>query len=238
MQFIRLPNAVNIAERVFPELVEDWVDIYSMHSIDICVLLEFHVIMLVSWAIEWSTCGMPHQCTFSIHPHRTWAILELGSPLLLYLIPGPGTYQQITLTPESICTTSATTLVSVRNTQVFRTALTALTEPHTLWRRISRYPSRRRRVALHSISKMYFSHWSERMSSVNLDASISGVSDPRREFLPAFRVSGSADDKPESTWERPQPSWERQRRVWEHLESQSCIQFVFSSMYLCIYESI
>jgi len=32
---------------------------------------------------------------------------------------------------------------------------------------------------------------------------------------------------PGSTWQR--------RHVWEHLESQSCIQFVFSSMYLCIY---
>ena len=47
---------------------------------------------------------------------------------------------------------SATTLVSVRNTQVFRTALMALTEPRTLWRRITRYPSPRRRVALHTYS--------------------------------------------------------------------------------------
>jgi len=38
--------------------------------------------------------------------------------------------------------TSATTVVSVRNTRVFRMALTALTEPRTLWRRITRYPSR------------------------------------------------------------------------------------------------
>jgi len=51
------------------------------------------------------------------------------------------------------------------------------------------------------------------MWSVNLDASISGVSDPRRAFLPAFRVTGSAYDKPGSTWEP-------QRHVWEHLESQ------------------
>jgi len=69
---------------------------------------------------------------------------------------------------------------------------------------------------------------SEWMWSVYLDASISGVSDPRRAFLPAFRETGSADDKPGSTWER-------QRHVWEHLESKSCIQFVFSSMYLRIY---
>ena len=47
---------------------------------------------------------------------------------------------------------SATTLVSVRNTRVFRTALTALTEPRTLWRRITHYPSSRQRVALHTYS--------------------------------------------------------------------------------------
>jgi len=101
-------------------------------------------------------------------------------------------------TPDDGGVSSATTLVSVRNTRVLRTALTALTEPRTLWRRITRYPSPRRRVALHSISKMYFSHWSERMWSVNLDASISGVSDPGRAFLPAFRLTGSASDKPGS----------------------------------------
>jgi hypothetical protein len=53
------------------------------------------------------------------------------------------------------------------------------------------------------------------------------VSDPRRAFLPAFRGTGSAsdkpgsaDDKPESTWERRRQTWERRRHVWEHLESQ------------------
>ena len=54
------------------------------------------------------------------------------------------------------------------------------------------------------------------------------VSVHRRAFLPAFRVTWSADYKPGSTWER-------RRHVWEHLQSQSCIQFEFSSMYLCIY---
>jgi len=144
-----------------------------------------------------------------------------------------------------IARTSATTLVSIRNTPLFRTALTALTEPSTLWRRITRYSSPRRRVALHSISKMYFSHWSERMWSVNLDTSISGVSDPSRAFLLAFRVTGSAgdkpgraDDKPGSAWERWRQTWERRGHVRQHLKSQSCFQFVFSSMYLCIYVSI
>jgi len=43
-----------------------------------------------------------------------------------------------------------------------------------------------------------------------------------------FTQGLAIDDKPGSTWER-------RRHVWEHLEPQSCIQFVFSSMYLCIY---
>ena len=45
---------------------------------------------------------------------------------------------------------SATTPVSVWNTLVFRTALTALTEPRTLWRRIEHDPSPKRRIALHT----------------------------------------------------------------------------------------
>jgi len=94
---------------------------------------------------------------------------------------------------------SATTQAAVWDTRVFRTALMALTEPRTLGRRITRYPSPRRRVALHSISKVYFGHWSERMWSLNIDASISGVSDPSRAFLPAFTVTGSADDMSGST---------------------------------------
>ena len=45
--------------------------------------------------------------------------------------------------------TSATTLVSVRNTRVFRTALTALTQHSTVWRRIPCYPSPWPHVAFH-----------------------------------------------------------------------------------------
>ena len=45
---------------------------------------------------------------------------------------------------------SATTLHSVWNKQVVRTALTPLTEPRTLWRRITRFLSPWRRVAFHT----------------------------------------------------------------------------------------
>jgi len=51
--------------------------------------------------------------------------------------------------------TSATTLVYLWNTRVFRTALTALTEPRTLWRRITRFPSPRWLVALHTHLNYY-----------------------------------------------------------------------------------
>jgi hypothetical protein len=54
------------------------------------------------------------------------------------------------------------------------------------------------------IGKMYISPWkppgvSERMWSVNLEASVSGeYSDSRQAFLPAIRVTESAGDKPQS----------------------------------------
>jgi hypothetical protein len=37
MQFIRLPKPIDIAERVLPELVADWVDIYGVQRIKINV---------------------------------------------------------------------------------------------------------------------------------------------------------------------------------------------------------
>ena len=119
--------------------------------------------------------------------------------------------------------TSATTLISVWNTRVFRMALTALTEPRTLWRRITRYTSHRRRVALHTyllyFAVTYMHHQND--TGVTLFAGAAAMQKPFTQRL-------AIDNKPGSTWER-------RRHVWEHLESQSCIQFVFSSMYLCIY---
>jgi len=35
MQFIRLPKAIDIAERVLPELVADWMNTKSVKNIDI-----------------------------------------------------------------------------------------------------------------------------------------------------------------------------------------------------------
>jgi hypothetical protein len=48
MQFIRLPKAIDIPERQLPELVVDWVDTYSVQSINIVVYQKLRVTMLVS----------------------------------------------------------------------------------------------------------------------------------------------------------------------------------------------
>jgi len=52
------------------------------------------------------------------------------------------------MSSPSAPSSSATTLVSVRNTREFQMALTALTEPCTCWRRITCFPSPRRWVML------------------------------------------------------------------------------------------
>ena len=106
----------------------------QLHSMELCLYhgIRIHVDGLDGELISWMC-----QCTASEtwsggdrRNDRVWVKQRLGGGMA--------------------CWTSATTGVSVWNTRVFRTALTALTEPSTLWRRITRYPSPRRRVAFHS----------------------------------------------------------------------------------------
>jgi len=109
----------------------------------------------------------------------------------------------------------------------------ALTENYTL------------RIALHTyllyLVVMYTHHRNDTCvtlfagAAVMLKPFFRRVSDHRRALLPAYRVTGSPGEKPGSADDKPGSTWERRRHVWEHLESQSCIQFVFSSTYLCIY---
>ena len=111
--------------------------------------------------------------------------------------------------PNLFSLTSATTLISVWNTQVFRTALTAQTEPLTLWQRFTRSPSHRRRVALHTYLLYFVVTYTHGQNdtcvtlfagaAVMLKLFFRSVSDHRRAFLPAFRVTWSAGDKPGST---------------------------------------
>jgi hypothetical protein len=46
------------------------------------------------------------------------------------------------------------------------------------------------------------------------------VSDPRRAFLPALRLTGSTDQNPGSAGYKPVTSWEHWRHVWKDNESQ------------------
>jgi hypothetical protein len=48
MQFIRLPKPLDIAERVLPELVADWVDTKSEQGINNIILQQLRVNMLLS----------------------------------------------------------------------------------------------------------------------------------------------------------------------------------------------
>jgi len=73
----------------------------------------------------------------SVHALLPVLLIFLVSHLCCTPTPGPNSGGTLNL-PVS----SATTLVSVWNTRVFRTALTALAEPRTLWRRIRRDGSR------------------------------------------------------------------------------------------------
>jgi len=106
---------------------------------------------------------------------------------------------------------------------VFRTALTALTESRTLGQSITHYPLH---TYLLYFVVMYTHHQNDTCVTLFAGAAV---------MLKPFTQCLVIDDKPGSTWERQRQTWERRRHVWEHLKSQSCIQFVFSSMYLCIY---
>jgi len=114
---------------------------------------------------------------------------------------------------------SATTLVSIRNTRVFRTALTALTEPRTLSPRITRYLSRCTRTScmfwwhirtIRTTHVLHSSHWLQLCWS---------------RFFSGHRFFGNAAGAPGNH------SYYLSFNNFQNL----CIQFVFSSMYLCIY---
>jgi len=133
--------------------------------------------LIFAVSFSWRCLLLPHLCVNSAA--AVFAVSNRSAEGLAHSIRFAAHFSSCLMSWLELVPASATTVVSVRNTRLFRTALTALTEPRTLWRRIRRCPSPRQWVALHSISKMYFSHCkppgvSERMWSVNLDVSISG----------------------------------------------------------------
>jgi len=52
MQFIRQPNLIDIAERVLPELVSDWMKTKSVKNINSSFVKKLQVNMLISHVIK------------------------------------------------------------------------------------------------------------------------------------------------------------------------------------------
>jgi len=104
MQFIRLPKAIDITERVLAELVVGLVDTKSVKSIKIIVLQQLRVNLMVSWVIEWSKSWMPHRRPIRDFAHHAWAIWELCNHDVFWIIPNPVSLQRVILSRESIWT--------------------------------------------------------------------------------------------------------------------------------------
>jgi len=104
MQFIWLPKAIAIAERVLSELYMDWVDTLSVQSINIFGLQQVWVIMLATWAIEWLQSWMLHRRTIRNFTHQAWATRDCSNHDLFWIIPNPGSQTRIALWLESIGT--------------------------------------------------------------------------------------------------------------------------------------
>jgi len=116
---------------------------------------------------------------------------------------------------STILCASATTLVSVRNTRVLRTARTTLTEPRTLWRGITRFPSPRRRVRVYRADVVAFRCSCEHLGPRRITVEQSGKS----------IFFGNAAGAPGN---------HSNYLSFNDFQNLS-IQFVSSSMYVCIY---
>jgi len=128
---------------------------------------------------------------------------------------------------------SAMTLVPVRNTRVFRTALTALTEHCTLWRRITCYPSPRRWVALHTYllySVVTYTHH-QNDTCVTLFSVAAVMLKPCTQRPAKFMSFSGRRFFGNAAGARGNHSYNLSFNDFQNL----CIHFVFSSMYLCIY---
>jgi hypothetical protein len=156
---------------------------------------------------------------------------------------------------STIGDTSATTLSSSRNTGVFRTALPALPEPRTIWRRIKCFPSPTWRVALH-IYLLYF-HQQNEFWSLEAWGSVWELSDQNHRVVKSQSLLAGCSGL-QVLLGAPESTLNHCRAVRENIFfgnatgapgnhsyyisfndfQNSWIPFVFSSMYLCIYVSV
>ena len=104
MQFIRLPKAIEIAKRVLPELVSNWMNTNSVQNINIRFVEKMRVHILISWDIKQSKGGMPHRRTLRNVRWRAWAIWDLSNHDSFWQIPDQGLQLRIQMSVESIST--------------------------------------------------------------------------------------------------------------------------------------
>jgi len=71
-------------------------------NIDHSIVQKFPVNMLISWVIEWSKGGVPHQHTSMNLTHWASAIWDLSSHDKFWIIPNPGSQKRITLSVDYI----------------------------------------------------------------------------------------------------------------------------------------
>jgi len=233
MQFIRLPKAIDIAERVLPELVADWMNTKSMQNINDSFVQKLQVNMQISWVIKWLNSWMPYRRTFRNFTHWAWAIWDLSNHDLFWIISNPGSQKRITLSLESTSTIPFQARASDVKIPEWGQHFSNCRMPYHVSilgtsQRTGDQPNKN--VGAHcmctadivlNITEREQQPPHQQNLFLSLEASRSAwedvecklrcvnfrrVSDLSRAILPAVRVTGSTDRKPGSTWERRWPT--------------------------------
>jgi len=93
---------INIAERVLPELIADWMNTKRGQNNNITFVQKRWAPMLINWVIECSTRSMAYRRTFRNATHLAWAIWDLRNHHMIWIIPNPDSLKRMTLLLESI----------------------------------------------------------------------------------------------------------------------------------------
>lgn len=104
MQFIRPPKLIAIAERELPQLVADCMNRKCVQNINVRCDTNLWVDMLMTAAIEWLTCWIPHRRCIRDFTHRASDMSDLSNAVMFGIIRYPGSQKSWTLPLESITT--------------------------------------------------------------------------------------------------------------------------------------
>jgi hypothetical protein len=102
LQFNRLPKQIHNIEKVFPELVADWVNTWSVQRINNSFLQRLKVYMPIFSVIKLLKSWMCYQYTIWNFTSWAWTIWHWSYHPLFWIIPNPGSQKRISLSLESI----------------------------------------------------------------------------------------------------------------------------------------